>query len=244
MEHLYLPPSLRYFTPLRVLHGSPGEHACFEYDLVEALRPELVVDVGAGNALPFAVFCQSMQDHDVDGLAYAIDVWENDDTREARGDASFTSLNNFFHAHHRFAYLLRRDPEGALAHFADGSIDLLRFDLARISYPPRELFDAWIPKVAPGGALVCAGIVEGSTGREHWRARLPSSFVFEAQALGVAVFDSSGGEEPDHDLLRSLRAPDEPGHRALAAFYEHARRHHALMIEVGEHGTELVRKRT
>ncbi len=243
MEHLYLPPSLRYFTPLRVLDGSPGDHASFDYDLVEALRPKLVVDIGAGNALSFAVFCQSMQDHDVDGLAYAIDVWESDGDREARGDATLASINNFLHAHYRFAYLLRHDSKSALAHFSDASIDLLRFDLARLSEPPRELFDAWLPKIAPGGALVCAGIAGGTTARTEWRLRQQSGFVFEARGLGVTVFDSSDGREPNHELLRALRTTNESERHALASFYEHARRHHALKTEVGEHGTELARKR-
>jgi hypothetical protein len=74
-EHLYLPPSLRYFVPLGADIGSLGPHACFEYDIVEATRPEMVVDLGSGSALSFVVFCQSMKDHDIDGLAYGVDVW-------------------------------------------------------------------------------------------------------------------------------------------------------------------------
>ena len=55
-ERLYLPPSLRYFIPLVADIRNPGAHACFEYDVVEARRPEMAVDLGAGDALSFAVF--------------------------------------------------------------------------------------------------------------------------------------------------------------------------------------------
>jgi hypothetical protein len=53
MVHLYVPPSLRRFVPRWVRPTQALRYVPLEYDLVEALQPELVVDLGTGDALSF-----------------------------------------------------------------------------------------------------------------------------------------------------------------------------------------------
>lgn len=243
MEHLYLPPSLRYFVPLRLEKGSPGAHACLEYDLVEATRPELLVDLGAGDALSFSVFCQSMKEHDIDGLAYAVDVWESDAEREAQAASTWTTINNFLHSHFRGnAYLLKQSPEQALFHFADGSIDLLRIDLGRAAQPLSALLDAWSGKLKPGGILLCAGMDEDAPTLEAWAARMPRSVMFASgTGLGVAIPEP---RQSKHDLLSWICTEDSAERRRLVAFYEHAARHHGLRLEILDRGDVLYRKKS
>ena len=101
MEHLYLPPSLRYLEPMRVVPSEPMAHTSFVYDLVEALRPELVVDVGAGAGVVFSIVCQSMRDHDIDGTAYAIDPWTDDEGKAEDDPTRWEVLNDFLRAYFR-----------------------------------------------------------------------------------------------------------------------------------------------
>lgn len=237
MEHLYLPPSLRYFTPLRTVNGGPGAHACLEYDLVEALAPELVVDVGCGDAVSFSNLCQSMKDHDVDGLAYAVDCSKDDEE-----DAGFASINHFLHTHFRFAYLLKQTPEEALAHFSSDSVDLLRIDARRAGRPLEPLLDAWLAKIRPGGFLLCDGITENPSDLAAFRARAPAGIVF-ATGLGV---DRRGGtfiEEATHELVRWLSSGDRTAELGLGAYYAHAARHQTLKLEIERKGEHLQRKR-
>ena len=244
MERLYLPPSLRYFVPLRTLNGSPGMHASLEYDLVEAARPKLVVDVGSNDALSFSVLCQSMRDHDVDGLAYAVDTWESDEAREAAGHTSATELNNFFHAEFRFAYMLKQSLEDALSHFSNGSIGLLRVDAARLDRPFDAVLDAWLPKLEPAGLMLCAGLFEHPGALDAFRARAPNAPVFDRGGLGILAGDSLTSGAPSHELLAWLSDGDERARAGLYSFYAHAWLHRTLAADIAEHGESLNRKRT
>jgi len=241
MEHPYLPPSLRYFVPPRIMNGTLGVHACFEYDLIEATKPGLVVDLGAGNAQSFATFCQSMKDHDIDGLAYAIDSWECDEQREADEQPTLSSINNFIHAHFRFGYLLPLTPDQALAHFADGSIDLLRIDVHRVERPLDELLEAWVPKLEPGGFLLSEGLMDHPRALAAFRGHAKTGFVFPT-GLGVYRRGSPHGEPPAHELLGMLSEGDEETRQGLVRYYRHAAFHHALRITVDQHADVLNRK--
>lgn len=244
IEHLYLPPSLRYFVPKSIDGRHPGAHACLEYDLVEAKRPAMVVDLGAGNAQSFCVLCQSMKDHDVDGLAYGVDLWESDKQREAEGATPWTTINNFVHTHFRgFAYLLKSTPEQTLLHFADRSVGLLRVDLGRTERPLGALLHAWTPKLEPGGVLLCSGLSERKRALEEWQARYPASWVLAGDGgLGVAVH-GRGASSAAPDLFRWLSDETDGVRERIGSFYEHAALHLSLKIEVLGHGDVLFRKR-
>lgn len=242
-EHPYLPPSLRYFVPLGTDIGSPGEYACFEYDIVEAQRPEMIVDLGSGNASSFAVFCQSIKDHDIDGLAYGIDIWESDRTRDAEGATTLTAINNFVHTHFRgHAYLLKLTPEQALAHFADETVDLLRIDLGRTERPFPAVLDAWAPKLKPGAVLLLAGVAGRSRVLEAIAHRSPVVFP---DGGGLAAMVHTGPESGGRRsaLLQAIADSDGAGKRGLVAFYEHAALHHALRHEILGNADVLYRKR-
>ena len=67
------------------------DHLPFAYDLVAAIRPELIVELGVYNGLSFFTFCQSMVEHDIDGVAYGVDCWEGDDHTDAYDDSILKS---------------------------------------------------------------------------------------------------------------------------------------------------------
>jgi hypothetical protein len=242
-EQLYLPPSLRHFVPFGADVRDPGPHACFEYDVVEAKRPEMVVDLGAGNALSFAVFCQSMKDHSVDGLAYAIDIWEEDQQRESEGAIAFTTINNFLRTHFRgLAYLLKLTPEHALLHFADRSIDFLRIDLDRTERPLAALLDAWTPKLKPGAVLLIGGTNVRANVLEKLADRSPLVFP-SGRGLAAVVHEIPGTGPELHSLLQLISERTDAGKRNLIPFYEHAALHHRLKNEILGHADVLYRKR-
>jgi hypothetical protein len=201
----------------------------------------MVVDLGSGNALSFAVFCQSLRDHDIDGLAYAVDVWESDETRSAAGATTLTVINNFLHTHFRgHAYLLKLTPEPALTHFAEGSIDLLRIDLGRIERPVPALLDDWTPKLKPGAVLLIAGVTGSPSALEALSGRSPVIFP---NGGGLAAIVHSSETGATHALLKAISGDDDAAKRGLVAFYEHAALHHALRHEILDNAGALYRKR-
>ncbi len=53
---IYFPPSLQKFEPKRMVFSTWVDHLPFAYDLVEAIRPRTVVELGVYNGLSFFHF--------------------------------------------------------------------------------------------------------------------------------------------------------------------------------------------
>lgn len=247
MLSLHLPPSLRHFEPLRHPEMPGADPPVIEYDLVEALRPRLVVDLGAGSGVAFAAMCQSARDHDVDALCYAVDPWPEDaDEAAATGTgAGSASLNNFLHTYFRgTSYVLKMTEGNARQHFAAGTIDLLRIDARRLGAPLGELLDVWLPKVAPRGVVVAD--LASDADREAWRARTGGGGIVVPASTPLGVHAPGGpaaGVPGSSELRRWLSSGDAAEREDLAAFYAHAVRHHALRREVRDEGGGLFRKK-
>lgn len=239
---VYLPPSLRYLEPMRAVAGEPMDHAAFEYDLVEALRPRIVVDVGAGAAASFSILCQSIRDHDVSATAYAIDTWDDDAGKAEDDERRWNAVNHFLHTHFRgVAYILKMPIAEATAHFRLGSIGLLRIDAARAGAPLADLLATWMPFLAPEGVLLCPGVSDAARpdlGDDFARATIGFATCTFTRGRGLgAARTVADVDRPD--LLRLFtREPAE-----LARFYAHASDHHALRREVLAQKFDLSRKK-
>lgn len=247
MERLYLPPSLRYLEPMRVIRGHSLDHASFAYDLVTALRPHLLVDVGTGAGTFMAIACQAMRDHDIDGLAHGIDAWSDDEGKPEDDETRWADLNAFLRTHFRgIAYLMKMPHEDGVQHFADASVDVLRLNAARAGAKLGSLIDAWLPRVAQGGVLLCEDVndPEKPDVTEEWTRATEGrgAFVFpHGKGLGVLRLGVKDGE-PVPELLELLGSEDAAEREGLARFYQHADRHHAMRIEVQGQGANLARR--
>jgi hypothetical protein len=249
MDRLYLPPSLRYLEPMRATGDDSLDHASFLYDLVEALRPRLIVDVGTGAGVSLSIACESMRDHDVGGLAYGIDTWEDDESKSDDDPTRWAALNNFLHTYFRgVSYLMKMRGSEALPHFAEKSVDVLRLNAPRSGAPLASLIGAWQPRLAPGGVLLCPGVndpEEPHLARDWKRATEDrDTFVFpHKKGLGVLRNPPEQGGPPASDLLDLLTSEEPDDREGLARFYEHADRYHSTRLEVHGKRGELHRKK-
>ena len=98
---IYFPPSMQHFEARRMVFSTWVDHMPFGYDIVEAVRPRNLVELGAYNGLSFFTFCQSMQEHDIDGVAYAIDCWEGDEHTDAYDDSIYEGVRDHAREHYR-----------------------------------------------------------------------------------------------------------------------------------------------
>lgn len=231
MSGVYMPPSLRHFAPRRLIPGPISQLVALEYDLVEAVRPSLVVDAGAGEAVSFYTYCQCMHEHDIDGAAYAIDDWTSDPGHpEAAFEAIAAHGRKYYPGIH---YIMRTPPEPAHFHFGVATIDLLRLDGAR--FTDSSALTEWLARVKPGGLVLCAGAARDPT-RAVWErvAALGRSCVFAGGAsIGVCLVDGGDRDEMP-DLLRLALVEGQLP--ALESFYAHAREHFQLRQIVGKVG--------
>jgi hypothetical protein len=218
MLHLYVPPSLRHFEPRWVGPLEWTAHFALEYDLAHAIRPRLVVDLGAGDCVSYFAYCQAIKDHDIDGFCYAFDDWER---YQGEGAPKFNDVN----AHGRqlymgIAYFVRMPPPEAIRHFSPGTIDLLR--IGPSAAVPSDALPEWASRCSGRGAVIVHGI--GNGGGDAWQSLQGSGMsTFVHGDLGIALGASAGRAAP---LLDLMQKPDE--HDSLKRFYDHVAQHHRL----------------
>ena len=227
--NLYLPPSIdieiKYLT-LSTWH----DHVPFGYDIVAALRPEKVVELGTYSGMSFFAFCQAMQEQNIDGSVYAVDTWEGDEHTGNYGEDVFNKVNR--HARDRYraiSYLLRMTFSEAAAQFDADSIDLLHIDGLHTYEAVREDFETWYPLVKPGGIILFHDIEARMNGfgvRHYW-AELESEYTTFAfkHGYGLGVLRKPGGKRELTALEKILFEGDETSKADLRKLYGHVGRY-------------------
>ena len=225
---LYFPPSLQRFEPRRMVFSTWVDHLPFAYDLVTAIRPQVVVELGVYNGLSFFTFCQAMVENDIDGVAYGIDCWEGDEHTEAYDDSIFKDVQHHAREHYRgITYLLRMYFNEALRHFEPDSIDLLHIDGLHTYEAVKEDFDNWYPRVKPGGIILFHDVMARIKDFGAWKffAELEEEheeiFRFN-HGFGLGVLRKPGGNPPHTELTELLFSRDLETEKRLRQLYSHA----------------------
>lgn len=232
MTSVYMPPSVRRFEPLHMVFSTWVDHLPFGYDIVAALRPKLLVELGTHKGLSYFTFCQSMKENEIDGLCYAVDTFEGDAHTDKYDESVFSAVNTHNRQHyHGFSYLMRMLFEEALQHFSDDSIDLLHIDGFHTYEAVSQDFANWYPKVKPGGIILfhdVAARVQDFGAWKFWDETCAQHETFTfGHGFGLGVLRKPGGDRSaDHPLLKLLfEGAREDDGAALRAFYVHASKH-------------------
>ena len=232
MPLVYMPPSIRHFNPLHMVFSTWVDHLPFGYDLVAALRPKMLVELGTHKGLSYFTFCQAMKENEIDGLCYAIDTFEGDEHTDKYDESVFNSVNNHNRQHyHGFSYLMRMFFEDALRHFSEDSIDLLHIDGFHTYEAVSADFANWYPKVKPGGIILFHDVQARLQDFGAWKfwdeiRGQYETFTFN-HGFGLGVLRKAGGDRSqDPQILKLLFADTtEKSAAALRAFYVHASKH-------------------
>ena len=224
---IYLPPSIRRFEPKHIVFSTWMDHIQFGYDLVAAVRPEILVELGTQGGVSYFAFCQSMKENDVEGLAYAVDTWEGEEHTGAYDESVWESVSWHNRQNYSaFSYLLRMYFAEAVNNFADESIDLLHIDGLHTYDAVNEDFETWYPKVAPGGIILFHDIKARIKDFGVWRwwdevsPQYPS-FSFN-HGFGLGVIQKPGGKPNESELLQLMFDGSPADQAQLRRFYEHA----------------------
>lgn len=227
-NNIYFPPSLQRFEPRRMALSTWVDHMPFAYDLIEAIRPQLLVELGVYNGLSFFTFCQALEEHDIDGVAYGVDCWEGDEHTDAYDDSIYQDVAEYAREHYRgITYLLRMYFNEALQHFDDGTVDLLHIDGLHTYEAVHEDFTSWYPKVRPGGIVLFHDVMARIKDFGAWKyfeeleQQHRETFRFN-HGYGLGVLRKPGGANNEHQLLELLFSADEEQHKRLRQLYAHA----------------------
>ncbi len=176
-------------------------HIPFAFWLIDAIRPERLVELGTHKGDSYMAFCQAAKTLGI-GTAYtAIDNWEGDLHVGEHPDSMYLELKA---AHDPlyggFSRLLRSFFDEAVDQFEDGTLDLIHVDGTHTYEAVRNDVDRWLPKLNDRGVLVMHDVASNHSDFGVWkvwdevRAAYPNNFTFTHSAgLGVAAV----GEVPE-----------------------------------------------
>lgn len=221
---LYVPPSIGY-VPDKVVFSTWIDHIAFGYDLVAAVRPRLLIELGSHYGMSFFTFCQSIRDHQIDGLAYAVDTWEGDDHTGPYGEDVFSGVQQHLRNEYRgFSYQLRTTFADARTQFSDETVDIVHIDGFHTYDAVAGDFDTWFSAVAPGGIVLFHDVRARLEDFGVWRfwdeiERDHETFTFN-HGFGLGVLRKAGGDRHDDaPLLRLLFSADEADREGLRTLY-------------------------
>ena len=216
------------FIPRRYRPGNLGNwsaHLAFANDLVRAIQPKLIVELGTHWGESYFGFCQSVAENGLDCLCYAVDHWLGDAHAERYGEEVYEDVRQYNETHYKaFSYLLRTPFDDALVQFNDDSIDLLHIDGLHTYEAAGHDFRTWLPKVKPGGVVLLHDIAVRHADFGIWRlwdeikAEFPEAFEFH-HSWGLGVLRKPGGEIQRPDLLEALFNSPSTTQERIRRFY-------------------------
>jgi hypothetical protein len=224
---IYLPPSVTRFFAKRIVFSTWMDHLPFGYDLVDALQPSMIVELGSQAGLSYFCLCQSVAENKIDARCYAVDTWAGDEHTGEYDDQIYNGVATHNNEHYAdFSTLLRMRFEEAVQRFEPESIDLLHIDGFHTYDAVNNDFETWYPKVKPGGVImfhdIAARIMDFGAWK-FWKELEPRypSFMFH-HGFGLGLLRKPGEPKQHAPLLSLLFEADERQKEELRAFYVHA----------------------
>jgi GT2 family glycosyltransferase/glycosyltransferase involved in cell wall biosynthesis len=151
LDHPICLSSPKRVTSLSAWH----EHIPFGMFLIDLLRPGTIVELGTESGDSYCAFCQAVKALNLATRCYAIDTWQGDSHAGYYNAKVLGDLR----AHHDplyggFSSLIQSTFDEALAHFADGTIDLLHIDGYHSYEAVSHDFETWFPKLSRNGVVL------------------------------------------------------------------------------------------
>lgn len=231
---VFVPPSLGGFVNHRSVFSTWTDHLPFAYDLVAAVRPKVLVELGTQAGLSYFGMCQAVREHGLSARCYAVDTWAGDEHTGAYDDTTWLDVSTYNAANYAdFSELLRMRFEEAVLRFDDGAIDLLHIDGFHTYDAVKTDFETWSPKVRPGGIILFHDVNARMMDFGAWRywSELEDShetFLFR-HGFGLGVLRVPGGPPSEEPLFSLLFDGDEKARERLRALYVHASQHMDLL---------------
>jgi hypothetical protein len=221
MTHPDLPSA--NFAPRIYGVGAWTSHLHFAYDLVAALRPSLLVELGVDRGESYFSFCQSVAENGIGTRCFGVDTWRGDEHAGGYDETTFAQVSEHNRANYdTFSTLLRSGFDDALRKFEPDSIDILHLDGLHTEAAVRHDVDSWLPKLRPGGILLLHDVDVRSKEFGAWKVwdelqALGRSWTFH-DGPGLGVWQNPPASKLP-GFLEELLAPPNEKNAALAKYY-------------------------
>lgn len=141
-------------------------HAPFASRLIEAIRPQTIVELGTHTGYSFFAFCEAVKKLSLDTALYAIDTWVGDTHAGFYDEHVYEEVKWLRDEEYPDAHLLRGQFDEHVETFPDNSIEIIHID-GRHRYEDVEHdYTTWLPKLAPNGVILFhdVAVTEGTFG--------------------------------------------------------------------------------
>jgi hypothetical protein len=215
------------FRPATFLSGAPGPwagHLPFACDLIAALRPEVIVELGVFYGDSYFGFCQTVAETNLPCTCYGVDTWRGDTPASFYESSVYDAVSRHNDRYYRaFSYLMRTSFDDAIRQFSDASIGLLHMDGSHSYEAAQHDFELWLPKVRPGGVVLLHDIAVRSGDYGVWRLweELQKKFpTFEFRNNdGLGVLWKPGGPDEKNQYLHELFASTKDNQERIRRYY-------------------------
>jgi hypothetical protein len=215
------------FRPATFLSGAPGPwagHLPFACDLIAALRPEVIVELGVFYGDSYFGFCQTVAETNLPCTCYGVDTWRGDTPASFYESSVYDAVSRHNDRYYRsFSYLMRTSFDDAIKQFSDQSIGLLHMDGSHSYEAAEHDFENWLPKVRPGGVVLLHDIAVRSGDYGIWRLweELQKKFpTFEFRNNdGLGVLWKPGGNDEKNPYLQELFFSSKENQERIRRYY-------------------------
>jgi methyltransferase family protein len=146
--------SITFSKPIVVPQSAWAEHIPFAFWIIDALKPNLLVELGTHYGLSYFSFCQAIQQKKINTKCFAIDTWKGDEHAGFYDDSVFEFVNKTNEGFSSFSTLERSTFDEAITLFKDKSIDLLHIDGLHTYEAVKHDFYNWLPKISEKGIVL------------------------------------------------------------------------------------------
>jgi hypothetical protein len=209
------------FVPRLYGVGAWTNHLYFARDLIGALRPSRVVELGVDRGESFFCWCQALAEEGLTSECHGIDSWQGDDHVGGYDETTWLEVSRNALTYPAIARLHREDFFQALERFEDESIDLIHLDGLHTEEACRRDFLKWFPKLKPGGIFLFhdAGLRERGFGVwkiwEEQRGQGRSILMQDWPGLGILEKSPANS----NSWFEVIFKPQHPQHEALWSHY-------------------------
>ncbi|MBP8937036.1 MAG: class I SAM-dependent methyltransferase, partial [Agrobacterium sp.] len=212
------------WEPRRLVFPGPwAGHLPFARWLVQACRPDVLVELGTHTGNSFSTFCQAIQESGAPTRAFAVDIWTGDDHAGYYGDDVYEELKAFTDASYpEFATLLRTTFDEAVSQFMPGTVDILHIDGMHTYEAVKHDFLTWHDMLSDRAVVLFHDTNVHERGFGVWKlweelsVRHPSFEFRHSNGLGVL---GVGSDLPDAMKAFFASVKDEDVARDVAALF-------------------------
>jgi len=173
------------------------EHIPFASYLINAIEPELFVELGTLSGNSYCAFCQAVKAFNLKTRCFAVVTWEGDAHTGMYGNEVWENLKNHHDSRYcSFSRLIRKNFDDASNDFTAGSINLLHIDGFHTYDAVRHDFETWSPKLSKRAMVLFHDTnvkVKDYGVYLYWdelKKQYPSFEFFHGHGLGVLAVGS------------------------------------------------------